>query len=740
MKLRYNQQHQTIQSNVDNSDSVSFGIKQEDIPTVINILCKSIYENPIQTLVQEYLANARDAHRIAGKDKEQIQVTLPTKNHPYLKIRDFGAGMSDNFMRTSFVNVGSSTKRDSNQFNGEFGIGAKSVFSYTDSFVLKTYISEIESHWLLTLSSSQELVAPEAKLSLLKKTPTKEKTGTEIIIGVKEDDIPDFVDAVCRATLFWDTQPLLFKKDLSLPAWYKTPQPILKLKNCEIYSNADIPCYSYTLVVDGILYEIDSFFSRNKSSNQKNLFNLIEERLLLSRSNDSKQKMIIKVDSLDVQVSANRENIPINVFNTQSLNKIGKKILKELDEHLFSVFSRNKTLSSLYIDLNAINKVYDSDFIKKHAKKTTTDYNGCPLIISNDGTVQGEFLKKFKMYSIFKKRYSQTVRNATSFSLQYDYFFYLDDPKEKMKDFQRNAKNHIKAYEEKYKNVAGIFTANPDKAVSEPQLLAFLNELNAISASSIQKIKQPVSPNVKKRLAGSVSFHVYSNNRKNWNNWNLSKNQPLRSFVDVNLRTTSKTKYVYVSFAEIEKLKQNNHNFSLTISFFNKRNIVFGGLSEESIKQVQYHPDFQELSNFLKKTFTAEQVDRFSRKMYNDMLLNFERREDGLSSKPFLKNIQFIKESKTIKDPSISRLGETLSKISIIRDGIRDITKQLPDSVYNFLLNECPEFQKTADNLNEDWATIKLNFPLFSSLVQRVAKKRTLAELAFYVKGRSSHE
>jgi hypothetical protein len=122
------------------------------------------------------------------------------------------------------------------------------------------------------------------------------------------------------------------------------------------------------------------------------------------------------------------------------------------------------------------------------------------------------------------------------------------------------------------------------------------------------------------------------------------------------------------------------------------------------------------------------------------MLLNFERREDGLSSKPFLKNIQFIKESKTIKDPSISRLGETLSKISIIRDGIRDITKQLPDSVYNFLLNECPEFQKTADNLNEDWATIKLNFPLFSSLVQRVAKKRTLAELAFYVKGRSSHE
>ena len=73
-----------LQTNVQN-ETQNFGIG--DASVVIEILRNRLYEHKIQTLVQEYICNARDAMREVGKGNA-FEVTIPTHLNPVFKVRD----------------------------------------------------------------------------------------------------------------------------------------------------------------------------------------------------------------------------------------------------------------------------------------------------------------------------------------------------------------------------------------------------------------------------------------------------------------------------------------------------------------------------------------------------------------------------------------------------------------------------------------------------------------------------
>src|SRR3546814_2225283 len=78
-----------------------------------------------------------DAHTAAGKSETPVKVWLPDEFDPYFRVTDTGIGMSHEFMMTSFMAyTDGSTKDQSNDQIGGWGIGSKSPFSYTDQFVL----------------------------------------------------------------------------------------------------------------------------------------------------------------------------------------------------------------------------------------------------------------------------------------------------------------------------------------------------------------------------------------------------------------------------------------------------------------------------------------------------------------------------------------------------------------------------------------------------------------------------
>lgn len=238
-------------SNLD-SEKKSFGVK--DMGLIMQMLTK-LYNDPIRTITQEYIANARDANREIRQSRK-VEVIAPSRFAPVMSIKDFGPGLSPDRIDNVFMFYGASTKRHTNNQNGGFGIGAKSAWAYTDSFTI------ISNHEGMKRTYIAAKLGHEANLNLISEVATNEPNGTTIEIAVKPVDVDKFKNAILRAVYFWSEveKPILkgFTAD-ELKA--NSPQVDFdKFKDIKIYK--DLPQYilgdSYNVkdivVIDGIVY------------------------------------------------------------------------------------------------------------------------------------------------------------------------------------------------------------------------------------------------------------------------------------------------------------------------------------------------------------------------------------------------------------------------------------------------------------------------------------------------------
>ena len=198
----------SVKTNSDNQESHEFTIG--DVSTIIEILRNRLYSKPIQTLTQEYMCNGRDAHReaerngVEGASKRPIQVTLPTELESVIKFRDFGLGLSKQRVAEVFVKYGVSTKRSDNLETGGFGLGAKSAWAYTDSFVVVSYHEGVCSTYVAHTGKNKN-----GTFELVSEEPTSEENGIEVQVPVKSSDIYKFKNAVYRTAMFWKVKPEL---------------------------------------------------------------------------------------------------------------------------------------------------------------------------------------------------------------------------------------------------------------------------------------------------------------------------------------------------------------------------------------------------------------------------------------------------------------------------------------------------------------------------------------------------
>lgn len=97
---------------------------------IMDVLAK-LYDNPVEAAIREYVSNAYDANVEAGST-EPVHLHVPTEDEPYLEVSDTGNGLDYLGIVSVFANFGPSTKRDSNEFIGGFGIGSKSGLAISD--------------------------------------------------------------------------------------------------------------------------------------------------------------------------------------------------------------------------------------------------------------------------------------------------------------------------------------------------------------------------------------------------------------------------------------------------------------------------------------------------------------------------------------------------------------------------------------------------------------------------------
>lgn len=120
---------------------------------IMDVLAK-LYDNLVEAAIREYVSNAYDAN-VEASSTEPVHLHVPTEDEPYLEVSDTGNGLDYLGIVSVFANFGTSTKRDSNEFIGGFGIGSKPTLRHSIEYQDDMSLRLIISH--LTKSSSSML-------------------------------------------------------------------------------------------------------------------------------------------------------------------------------------------------------------------------------------------------------------------------------------------------------------------------------------------------------------------------------------------------------------------------------------------------------------------------------------------------------------------------------------------------------------------------------------------------------
>jgi hypothetical protein len=175
-----------VQSNVGGA-KIAMSIDESSMAHIMNVLT-DLYSNKKRAIIREYSTNARDAHVEAGVT-DPIAVTLPSQLSPFLKIRDFGVGLTVDDVHTIYSQYGASTKRGTNDQNGMLGLGCKSALTYCSQFT----VSSVKDGTKIIVNVGRDEDG-SGSMTVVDTRSTDEGNGTEVVIPIGRYDM----DAIHR--------------------------------------------------------------------------------------------------------------------------------------------------------------------------------------------------------------------------------------------------------------------------------------------------------------------------------------------------------------------------------------------------------------------------------------------------------------------------------------------------------------------------------------------------------------
>lgn len=144
-----------------------------------------IYNDKILAVVREYICNAYDEH-IKYNIQEDVDVQIVKEDNQYTwKVRDYALGLNENDIRSIFAMYFESTKSETNNAIGGFGVGGKAAFSYTDTFYVTSHHNGTKTNYVCTLGGGKQGI-PVGEIYKLSEEPTTEQ-GIEVSLDVSSD-------------------------------------------------------------------------------------------------------------------------------------------------------------------------------------------------------------------------------------------------------------------------------------------------------------------------------------------------------------------------------------------------------------------------------------------------------------------------------------------------------------------------------------------------------------------------
>jgi hypothetical protein len=225
----------------------------ESIRLLMEAISIRMYTDPLTAVVREISCNAVDANKDAGRGHVPIRIYLPdmaikddrvpheSQLESHLIIEDDGNGISPDGMRI-FTTIMESTKRDSNNLIGGYGLGSKSPFSITNIFDIITNHEGIQYGYTCAVDNG----LPKC---LLHYTRSTTEVGTSIRIPIINDEYLSRLKNIVINTCAWfDVAPVFNSNSINE-----------RVREMREYLNYNLNKPYYTIPISGEPYQFNNW-------------------------------------------------------------------------------------------------------------------------------------------------------------------------------------------------------------------------------------------------------------------------------------------------------------------------------------------------------------------------------------------------------------------------------------------------------------------------------------------------
>jgi hypothetical protein len=347
MKVEENNRFVTT---VGNFETVEFAVQRHNMRHLMSILRDQLYSDKKLAPIREYSCNAYDANVENGKKDVPIKVTLPTTLFPEWKVRDYGKGVSYEDMKNIFCSYGESTKRNSNDFIGQLGIGSKSGFAYGDNFLVTSYMDGKKITYNCVLDKSGV-----GALLHLTTEDSNEPSGLEITIPVKNQDLVDFKLKSLNFFKYWNVYPEVVGISSEEIKQYKhIDEPMLNGAGWELYAAASNNPAAAFVVMGNISYPMtwDLVYDYNSRYNDAKFvpfYNFLKS-----------SRVVLRMDIGSIEMAPSREALQYTEKTIASIRGKVDLIIKSMRDSIQQkIATANNLWEAKYIYGKIFGHIYD---------------------------------------------------------------------------------------------------------------------------------------------------------------------------------------------------------------------------------------------------------------------------------------------------------------------------------------------------------------------------------------------
>ena len=299
-------------------------IDAKNIEHIISILSTNLYSKPEQSFLREIVCNAIDA-QVEAKSEEPTIISMAydrNSGKSIISIRDYGTGISPERFEEIYLNIGSSTKRESNDYIGSFGIGRFASLACANMVHVTSYYEGTQYQYVMLKNSAK------INIDLIDTCPTTEHNGVEVKISV--DSLYTYRDAL---KYLWFV-PNVYVNDITGDTYYYSGIEEIRKFNDRKLCRFKTFAYNNTgdnamfIMLGNILYPID--------------YNYVPQQYRYYDDQENVWTKIIPCFEIgELDITPNREQLLYSDKTQKAIKDKYEEVVKELAELCEVISSRN---------------------------------------------------------------------------------------------------------------------------------------------------------------------------------------------------------------------------------------------------------------------------------------------------------------------------------------------------------------------------------------------------------------